>query len=130
MRLYFILITFLFLCLALPGKAQPQKANAHPGLKSFTQPDGTDLSFKLIGDANINYRETTDGFTIVKAKDGYYKYARRTWTGNLKASKIIVHNEGQRDQVELDYLQKKEKHLRYKRCALKKKRKQAQSGLQ
>ncbi len=129
MRLYFILTT-LSICLALSGKAQPQKANAHPGLKSFAQPDGTALSFKLIGDANINYRETTDGFTIVKAKDGYYKYAKRTWSGNLKASKIIVHNEGHRDQAELDYLQKKEKHLRYKRCALKKKRKQAQAGLQ
>ena len=58
------------MCLA--ARAVP----ADPTPAQVTQPDGTKLTLVLHGDEFLNYLTTSDGYTVVKNKAGYYTYAR------------------------------------------------------
>ena len=49
---------------------------ADPTPAIVTQPDGTTLTLVLHGDEFMNYLTTSDGYTVVKNKAGYYTYAR------------------------------------------------------
>ena len=68
---------------------------ADPTPARVSQPDGTTITVVLHGDEFINYLTTTDGYTVVKNKAGYYTYARLE--GNrLVAGDCIARDENQR----------------------------------
>jgi len=50
---------------------------AQPGLITVTQPDGTQLSVRLIGDEHFHYFLTDDGYPLINDNDVYY-YASST----------------------------------------------------
>lgn len=58
--------------LSLVSQAVP----ADPTPSKVTQPDGTTLTVVLHGDEFLNYLTTSDGYTVVKNKAGYFTYAR------------------------------------------------------
>ena len=58
--------------LCLVARAVP----ADPTPSKVTQPDGTTLTIVLHGDEFLNYLTTSDGYTVVKNKAGYFTYAR------------------------------------------------------
>ena len=58
--------------MCLTARAVP----ADPTPAQVTQPDGTKLTLVLHGDEFLNYLTTSDGYTVVKNKAGYYTYAR------------------------------------------------------
>ena len=65
--------------------ADPTPATVH-------QPDGSTLTIVLHGDEFLNYLTTSDGYTVVKNKAGYYTYARLD--GNqLVASNVIARDD-------------------------------------
>ena len=65
--------------------ADPTPAMVH-------QPDGSTLTIVLHGDEFLNYLTTSDGYTVVKNKAGYYTYARLN--GNqLVASNVIARDD-------------------------------------
>ena len=64
---------------------------ADPTPATVTQPDGTTLTIVLHGDEFFNYLTTTDGYTVVKNKAGYYTYAR------LDGDRLVASNTVARD---------------------------------
>jgi immune inhibitor A len=42
---------------------------------TVTQPDGSALTIRLVGDEFIHFTTTLDGYTVVKRSDGFYVYA-------------------------------------------------------
>ena len=69
-----------------------------------TQPDGTKIIVKIVGDEFFNYQTTVDDYTIMRNTAGYYVYALKE-NGDLVPSKVIVHNEGARTIDETRFLQ-------------------------
>ena len=55
------------------------------------QPDGTVLTIQLFGDEFKHFTATTDGYTVVKAADGFYHYALLQ-DGRLQPSDVIARN--------------------------------------
>ena len=53
-----------------------QAVPADPAPATVHQPDGTTLTLILHGDEFFNYLTTSDGYTVVQNKAGYYTYAR------------------------------------------------------
>ena len=70
MRNFLVLFALGLMCLV--ARAVP----ADPTPAQVTQPDGTKLTLVLHGDEFLNYLTTSDGYTVVKNKAGYYTYAR------------------------------------------------------
>ena len=84
---------------------------AWPGAHTMTQPDGTTLTYYLMGDEHYHSFVTTDGYLIALDSDGAMKYTEAIRDdGTLSLSQQLVHNESTRMPQELSYL--KEKGLR------------------
>ncbi|MDI6739823.1 MAG: immune inhibitor A, partial [Candidatus Edwardsbacteria bacterium] len=62
---------------------------AKPGLRTFTQPDGSAFTGILKGDEHFSFGETPDGFSIIRNSTGWWTYARQE-NGLLVASAYIV----------------------------------------
>ena len=91
--------------IALAARAVP--AVPHP--IEVTQPDGTKLTMRIIGDEFFNYHTTVDGYTIVKNSNGFYVY------GVLKndviiPTAIVAHNAETRSASEATFLKGVKKH--------------------
>ncbi len=82
MKNYLVLLLGL---LCLVARAVP----ADPTPAVLSQPDGSKLTLVLHGDEFLNYLTTTDGYTVVKNKAGFYTYARLDGN-NLVASDCIA----------------------------------------
>ncbi len=78
-------LVLLFGLLCLVARAVP----ADPTPAVLSQPDGSKLTLVLHGDEFLNYLTTTDGYTVVKNKAGFYTYARLDGN-NLVASDCIA----------------------------------------
>jgi M6 family metalloprotease-like protein len=81
-------------------------ANAVPAVPhpiNVTQPDGTNLTIKIVGDEFFNYHTTVDGYTLVRDESGYFVYALSE-NDNLVASKVIAHNQGERTASESQFV--------------------------
>jgi M6 family metalloprotease-like protein len=87
------------------------QASPYPTIK--TQPDGSALTVYVKGNQLASYLETTDGYTILKDTDGYYKYAIQNAKGNLFPTSMISKEVGTRTPAELSHLNKTAKHLKY-----------------
>ncbi len=75
--------------------ASPFTANAKPAIKTpvtVTQPDGTELSVLLRGDARCHFAYTLDGFLLVDDPALGYVYADITPEGELLSSGILAEN--------------------------------------
>ena len=62
---------------------------ADPTPAQVTQPDGSKLTIVLHGDEFCNFLTTTDGYTVIKNKAGYYTYAQQHGN-NLVPSNCIA----------------------------------------
>lgn len=83
---------------------------AVPGVLEATQPDGTTLLVRIMGDEFFNFQTTADGYTIMKNTNGYYVYAIKN--GNdLIASNVIARNENMRTATEQTFLKGLSKRL-------------------
>lgn len=58
---------------------------AFPGVLTYTQPDGTVVKYRLKGDEHRHWMESTEGYLLEKAANGYIVYAEKK-DGALKAS--------------------------------------------
>lgn len=79
---------FISLCLALTC-ASSYAVPALPRWKTVTQPDGTVLQVKLVGDELLHYYVTADNLPLVE-NDGAFYYAHIN-DGRLRASDILAH---------------------------------------
>ena len=74
---------------------------AFPGKGVITQPDGSVVTVRLIGDEHSHITVTDDGYTILPDAQGRYCYARKDATGMLVSSGIECHEPAERGASEL-----------------------------
>lgn len=79
----------LIVAIVLAGSPESHAVKAQPGLITVTQPDGTELNVRLIGDEHFHYFLTDDGFPLINDNDVYY-YASTTPDGNLMRSSMTA----------------------------------------
>lgn len=71
---------------------------------AVTQPDGTILNIRMVGDEFSHYTETTDGMMVTKCNDGTWRYTIKQKDGTISAGQQIAHDKQQRDIHEISYL--------------------------
>lgn len=92
---FFVGLTLLPLAaLAVPAK---------PGIMSVRQPDGTELSVRLVGDENYHYYLTDDGYPLVNSA-GYYYYGRVQPDGTIVSTDVRASRPGLRTAAERSLL--------------------------
>jgi M6 family metalloprotease-like protein len=103
----------LTLAILLFAMHQTFAVPATPYPVNYQLPDGSEITIQLRGDERINWAESTDGYTMLINKDGFWEYAVLDETGNLKLSGMRAHNEAQRSVEERTFLETVEKNLFY-----------------
>ena len=83
---------------------------ARPGKVKVTQPDGTQLTIELHGDEYRHFTTTADGYTVVKAADGFYYYAVKNLT-ELLPSQFIARDAEHRTAAENLFLSTTKKRI-------------------
>lgn len=79
---------------------------ARPGYKvpvNVQQPDGTTVALVMQGDEFHSFMTTTDGYTVIKGDDGYYRYAVKQGD-DLKASPFVAKDAERRQADEQAFL--------------------------
>jgi len=91
-NLFTVLGSFLLITLAFPQFLHAQRSNCSvaPYTNTISQPDGSKITLRAIGNEAIHYLETEDGFTVLKNNDGYFEYAKTDEAGNLANSGIVA----------------------------------------
>ena len=84
---------------------------AYPGLSFVQQPDGSTLALRLVGDEFFHFNTTSDGYTVVLDKQGYYVYAQKNQYGMLDPTNVVAHDVTQRTVSELALLAATPKNL-------------------
>ncbi len=109
MKHFFTLILFT-LFFATFSYAQRSSCPGSPYPSEITQPDGSTLTVILRGSEMLHYKETTEGYTILKNASGIYEYAVIDNRGFLTLSGIKAVN-----QIAQSTLGKNapQKHLRF-----------------
>ena len=80
---------------------------ARPGYKvpvDVKQPDGTTVALVMQGDEFHSFMTTTDGYTVVKGDDGFYRYAT-VEDGDLKATPFVAKDADRRTAKERMFLE-------------------------
>ena len=79
----FLLITLIinYICpFAIPPKI---------GLIEIQQPDGTILNIKIVGNRDLHFTTTEEGYLLIKDPDGFYRLATLNKEGDLSSSGIL-----------------------------------------
>lgn len=84
---------------------------AHPGKKRVMQPDGNFVTIQLQGDEWRHFTTTTDGYSVVKNKRGFYVYADKK-NGCLTPTEMVAHDVPERMTEEHDFLKSRKKYLK------------------
>ncbi|MEI6767254.1 MAG: hypothetical protein WCM76_16610 [Bacteroidota bacterium] len=109
---------FSYLFLVIIGMpvlhAQEHRVQASDKPIEYKQPDGTVTTILLKGDENIHWAETSDGYTLLSnAVTKGWEYGKKDCKGNLILSGKIAHNPDARKKMELKFLKKIGKGLKY-----------------
>ena len=80
---------------AIPARSIPQ---------TVVQPDGTEITVRLVGDEFYHYRVTTDGIPVVRCADGFYRYAELSSSGAAVAGSVIARDAHLRSDSDKAYL--------------------------
>ena len=105
MRYLFAIMSILFAALgmqAVPALSVPM---------TVIQPDGTQLTVTIQGDEFYGFLTTSDGYTIVKSDDGFFRYAQMLGD-QVVLSQVIAHDAADRSAGEASWLKKIGKRLR------------------
>ncbi|MDX9852305.1 MAG: M6 family metalloprotease domain-containing protein [Tenuifilaceae bacterium] len=107
-------LSALFVAIVLLFAYQNAEAvQAYPDPIEYKLPDGSLLTIMLKGDEKVKWATTTDGYTILRNKKGFFEYATQSKEGNLSLSGIRVSNVEKRTEKEKQLLQSLPKGLKY-----------------
>ena len=82
---------------------------ARPAYRSITrvsQPDGSTVDVRLVGDEYLHYNVTTDGYSLIRRDDGAFVYAQLNDEGQLEPTTMLAHDVNERSTEEHKYLKK------------------------
>lgn len=99
---YRLLLVFLILA-AMPIK-DAMAVSAYPEPVKYKQPDGSVITIIMQGDERVKWAQTTDGYTILTNKEGYYEYATLDSKGDLVRSGIRVNEASKRSMAEKSFV--------------------------
>ena len=77
---------------------------AYRGTTRVTQPDGSHVTIRLVGDEYLNYNTTADGYSLVCREDGAYVYAQLNAEGQLEPTALLAHDANERTAEERSYV--------------------------
>lgn len=89
---------------------------AMPGFAKFVQPDGSSVTIQLVGDENLSYVYSQDGYTLLH-KDGCYYYAMHNQAGDLVPSNVVA-RDVKNKSTDVAFLQDISKGLAYSEAQL------------
>ena len=101
----------MLLAIAMLTTSMAMAVPAHPGTARITQPDGSQLSIRLIGDEYLHFNTTDDGYSIVRRSDGFYVYAQLDDDGQLSPTTRIAHDASMRAADEQAWLAQVNKYI-------------------
>lgn len=81
---------------ALPARSIPE---------TVTQPDGTVVTVRVVGDEFYHYQMTADGIPVVRGADGFYRYAELAPDGTAVAGQVIARDAHLRTASDKVYLE-------------------------
>lgn len=102
--------SIFLLTIAVLSFFQAHAIPANPKPVTITQPDGSALTVRLVGDEFYHFNTTGDGYTILKNEAGYYVYAQKQGD-RLVPSTQVAHNVTNRTASEISYLAKIQKNM-------------------
>jgi len=91
---------FVSACLFLAGGAFA--ASAYPGFLESTQPDGSVVKIRNVGNGNLHYTLSEEGDLIVRDSTGFWNYSDESG----KSTGVKFRKKGDRDKSEREFLQK------------------------
>jgi M6 family metalloprotease-like protein len=97
-----LLIMTVCECIAIPANPMPCR---------MKQPDGSFVTLRMQGDEYLNFVTTTDGFTVVRDKRGFWVYASKQADGALAATGMVAHDADDRKADERAFLDSTPKWL-------------------
>jgi len=100
MKRFTLLLTAVLL-FALAAWSRP----ALKGTMVVTQPDGSTVTTRLVGDEYRSFQTTADGYTVVRNASGAYVYAQLDADQQLAPTDLIAHDAGNRNAAETAYLE-------------------------
>jgi M6 family metalloprotease-like protein len=98
-----VLLLFSIQLFAVPAKPTPTKV---------TQPDGTVIEVIAHGNEYYHYTETTDGYVVMRNRDGWWVYAELDAQGAYKPTHIKVRPSNLQSSFAKSYLESIGKHIR------------------
>lgn len=81
---------------ALPARSIPE---------TVTQPDGTVVTVRVVGDEFYHYQMTADSIPVVRGADGFYRYAELAPDGTVVAGQVIARDAHLRTASDKVYLE-------------------------
>ncbi|MBR1932561.1 MAG: M6 family metalloprotease domain-containing protein [Prevotella sp.] len=97
-RFFFSVIALLLLTITAYG------VPAYPYPSKVKQPDGSTVTVRQNGDEYLHFTTTTDGYTVVRDRQGYFVYAQKLGDGTLGPTSVIAHDAEARTERELSFL--------------------------
>lgn len=79
-------------------------------IRKFVQPDGTQISVRLLGDEHFSWYQTTDDVLLVR-DGGRFLIADVTPEGALRSSGILAHDLNERTVVEMTVASRQDRAL-------------------
>ena len=119
---------FMLLAIAMLTTSMAMAVPAHPGTARITQPDGTELTIRLVGDEYMHFNTTEDGYSIVRRSDGFYVYAQLDSNGKLAPTTRIAHDASMRAADEQAWLAEVKKYITPSMAAATTQEQQAEQG--
>jgi len=110
---------FIFILIAMLISSIAFSMPAKPGIIEFVQPDGSKISIYLKGDERFHWAKTTDGYTILANKTGFYEYAILNKSGDLELSGVVAKELANRSKSDLLFLSGIKKDLFFSESQLK-----------
>ncbi len=71
----------------------------------MTQPDGTTIAVRQVGDEYGHYLLTEDGIPVMRGVDGFFRYTELSSAGEVVAGEVIARNANDRTDTERAYLE-------------------------
>lgn len=87
---------------SIPGTLLAVPAAPHP--ITYTLPDGSTLTLRLVGDERHHSHFSPDGHLLLPREDGFFYYAQCTPQGALCASSVRAHEIGFRSDAERSFV--------------------------
>ncbi len=86
---------------------------ANPNPVKIQQPDGSEITVRLMGDERIKWMESTDGYSLLYGKDKYIVYAIENDKGDMVPSDVTAKETSLRSTETAGFLSNIKKGLRY-----------------